>query len=182
MEADIGQYEVLQGGKFAHMTEPMVSFARRTIWINMGCLKRMPDTTYVHFLLLRQEQKLIIKPSTEDQLDAVRWCTPLGNTRKIICHPDLWNDIISLMGWDGKARYRLLGRFVQASEWNGFAFDMARAEKFSLDAASYPSHSRANEATSKSDILTNQTWEAHCLNPLIRRFENDTLITFNKGD
>ena len=170
MEADIRQYEVLQGSKFAHMTEPMVSFARRTIWINMGCLKRMPDTTYVHFLLLRQEHKLIIKSSTEDQLDAVRWRTPSGNPRKIICHADLWNDIISLMGWDDKARYRILGRFVQASDWDGFAFDMTRAERFSA------------EATSIGDVFAFQTWEEHCSNPLVNRFENDTLITFDEGD
>jgi len=180
MESDIGQYEVIAGDKFAHLTEPVVSFARRAVWINMGCLKRMPNTFYVHFLLLRQERKLIIKSAVEEQLDVVRWCTPSGNPRKITCHADLWSDIISLMEWSEDSRYRLLGRFIHAPDWNGFAFDMTRAEEFRP--GEVEESSLSTEMTSTKDSRINQTWEEHSLSPLISRFSEDTAITFDEGE
>ena len=124
MEVDIGQYEVLRGENFSHMTEPMVSFARREVWVNMVCLKRMPDTLYVHFLLLRQKRNLVIKPGAEDQQDGARWCTPSRRPRKILCKADFWHDITSLMGWTDNNRYRLLGRFAHDSNGDEIVFDM----------------------------------------------------------
>jgi len=180
MGTDIGRYEVLTGDKFAHLTEPVVSFARRAVWINRGCLKRMPNIIYVHFLLLRQERKLIIKSAAEEQLDVVRWCTPLGNSRKIICHDDLWDDISSLMGWNENNRYRLLGRFIHAPDWNGFAFDMTRAEEFQPGEVTRAPLS--TELASTKDSRANQTWEEYRLNPLISRFSEDTLNTFDEGE
>ena len=179
MEVDIGQYEVLRGEGFAHMTEPMVSFGRRAVWINMGCLKRLPDTVYVHFLLLRKTKRLIIKPSVEEAQEVARWCTPSGKSRKIMCHIDFWNDITALMGWNDKDRYRLLGRFVRNSDWDGFAFDMARAEVFTLDEIN-PALARSPEAAPEKDSLSCQTWEEHCRNPLVTRFDEDTLIAIDE--
>jgi len=176
MVADIGQYEVQQGERFAHMTEPMVSFARSEVWINMGCLKRMPDTVYVHFLLFRQSRRLVIKPGLEEHQNGVRWCTPSGKPRRIICAADFWDDITSLMGWNENNRYRLLGRFANDSGGGQFAFDMTRAEVFPLAGIARPS-----ELAADTNSLTNQTWEEYCKNPLVRRFEEDTLIVIDEG-
>lgn len=178
MEADIGQYEVLQGESFVHLTEPMISFARRAVWINTSCLKRLPDTVYVHFLLFRQTRKLIIKAGVEEAQDVIRWCTPSGKPRKILFDAEFWNDITALMGWSNLNRYRLLGRFVHSSDWTGFAFDMTRAEVFPLDGIK-PSLQIPEAALDKAFIPC-QTWEDHCHNPLISRFREDTLITIDE--
>jgi len=177
MEANIGQYEVQSGVKFAHRTEPIVSFARREFWINMGCLKRMPDIRYVHFMLLRQTRKLYIKAGIEETMDVVRWCTPSGKPRRVIIDADLWHDITSLMGWNDTSRYRLLGRFVSDRNGGGFVFDLARAEVFPLDG-----RSRSGETMSKKVPAANFTWDEHCKSPLITRFAEDTLITVGEGD
>ena len=135
--------------------------------VNMGCLRRLPDTVYVHFLLFRQQRRLIIRPSAEESRDVIRWCTPSGKPRRILCDEDFWNDITALMGWDNRSRYRLLGRFVHGSDWDGFAFDMTRAKVFSLEGI---------ESEPEITILPCQTWEEHCRNPLVSRIEEDTMI------
>ena len=180
MSIDIGQYEVLRGEDFAHMTEPMVSFARRAVWINMGCLKRMPSTVYVHFLLSKGMHSLIIKPSVEEERDVVRWCTPSGKPRKIMCDIDFWNDLTAHMGWNERNRYRVLGRFVHGLDWDGFAFDMTRVEVFPIEAIDSASTPLVGEAAAGRGSLLCQTWEEHCKNPLVSRFEKDTLIEIDE--
>lgn len=179
MENDIKQYEVLRGEKFSHMTEPMISFARKMVWVNMNCLKRLPDTAYVHFLLFRKKYRLIIKSSTEEAQDVIRWCTPSGKPRKIICEEELWRDITMLMGWDDENRYRVLGRVIHGSGWDGIAFDMAGAEMFAPGATLPSSMSCAGPAYGKVPPPY-QTWEEHCRNSLVSRFEEDILIMIDE--
>lgn len=181
MEPDIGQYEVLRGERFAHATEPILSFARREVWVNMVCLKRLPSIVYVHFLFLRDTQRLIIKPGMEESLDVVRWRTPSGKPRKILCDKDFWNEVTLFTGWTNKNRYRLLGRFVHDSNWDGFAFDMKRAEIFPLR-ENAPSLQQDREVVPENPLVPSQTWIEHCRNPLINRFEEDTLIEIDKEE
>ena len=176
METDDIKYsEVLQCEKFAHQTEPMISFSQKNIWVNMGCLKRIPNTFYVHFLLFRQTRIFMILTGIEGMLDVVRWCTPSGKPRKIICDAELWDDIITFMNWNNKIRYRLLGRFVQTSYGGGFAFDMARAVEFplceTLDTPPPPSNSVPQAY---------RTFEKHLQNPLVTKFKTDTVITIDE--
>ena len=173
LDDNIGHGEVQRGEKFAHRTEPIMSFARREVWVNMGCLKRLPDTRYVHFLLFRQTRKLLIKPGLEETMDVFRWCTPSGKPRRVKCDDELWHDITSLMGWSDTSRYRLLGRFVCGANGGDFAFDLTRAEVFPPVGASQPLD---------ADNTPTLTWDEHCKNPLITRFEEDTLITLDVGE
>ena len=171
MVDDIERYEVLRGEIFSHSTEPIISFARKSVWINMGCLKCMPNTTYVHFLLLRQARKLIIKHSTEESLDTVRWCTHSGKPRKILCDAEFWNDLTALMDWNDQYRYKLLGRFVHSSDWDGLAFDMTRAERIPIAGTAAP-----------CKYYNSQTLEEHIKNPLVKRFTEDTSINTNEAE
>lgn len=160
------------------MTEPMVSFARGAFWINAGCLKRSPETIYVHFLILRSQRKLILKLCSEEELDAVRWCTPSGKPRKILCNEDFFGDIFTLIDWNHNNRYRLLGRMIASSGWMGFAFDLTRAEVFPLTGVNSKDTS---EPSTHSDTGKpfGEIWNQHCCNPLINKFLEDTVIMIN---
>lgn len=179
MADDIKQYEVLRGERFSHMSEPIITFAQKMIWINMICLKRLPDTVYVHLLLFREKHRLIIKPSTEESPDVIRWCTPSGKPRKIMCEEEFWQDITMLMGWDDQNRYRIPGRFIHGSGWDGIAFDMARAEVFT-PGATLPSSMLCAEATGEKASPSYQTWEEYCQNPLVSRIEKDVVIVIDE--
>ena len=172
-DADIGHGELQRGEKFAHKTEPIMSFARRALWVNMGCLKRMPDTSYVHFLLFRQTRKLLLKPGLEETMDVFRWCTPSGRPRRVMVDVELWRDITLLTGWNDTNRYRLLGRFVCGPNGGDFAFDLTRAEVFpQVDS------SQSVETTKPPNLI----WDEHCKNPLVTRFEMDTVIAIDEGE
>jgi hypothetical protein len=172
MDDNIRHGEVQRGEMFAHRTEPIISFARREVWVNMGCLKRMSDTSYVHFLLFRQTRKLLLKPGLEETMNVFRWCTPSGKPRRVKCDDELWQDITSLMGWSDTSRYRLLGRFVRGTNGGDFAFDLTRAEVFPLVGTPQPL---------EADKMPTLTWDEHCKNPLITRFQEDTVIAVGEG-
>lgn len=177
MEIDIGQYEVLPGKLFSHMAEPAISFSKKAIWINMGCLKSVPDTFYVHFLLFRIEKSLIIKPCAGEERDAVRWCTFSGKPRNILCNDDIWIDITSLMGWNDHDRYRLLGHLVHSSGWSGLAFDMTRAIVISRsEAYDEPQTQSCHEAAE------HPSWAEYSRNPLVKRFAEDTRIVTDEEE
>lgn len=159
METNINQTLVIQGEQYAQLTEPTVTFSKRMIWINMACLKRFPDIRYVRFMVEAKERKFMIATCKEEESATVRWCTLSRKPRKILCEPDIWNEITKLMGWNDTDRYKLLGKFIQDSSWSGFAFDMTRV------IGSSPSF---------------QTLAEHIRNPLVTRFERDTAISLNE--
>ena len=180
-EANIGHYELVRGERFAHMTEPMVSFARGAFWVNVGCLKRSPETTYVHFLLFRPQRRLILKPCGEEERNAVRWCTPSLKPRKVLCDCDFFSELFTLMGWSQNNRHRLLGRVAHNSDWTGFAFDLTRAVVFPL--AGVESDKNPEPATPPGvDNPFGGTWDEHCRNPLVNRFSKDTVIMVDEEE
>jgi len=144
--------------KFTHISEPVISFARRKIWFNMCCLKRLPNTVHVHFLLIHQEKQFIVIAATDEAFHTARWCSPSRNPRKITCIPEMWQEITSLMGWNDKTHYKLIGKPVQESEWQGFMFDMSQATE------------------------PPKTWGEYLKKPTINRFTENTYITIGEGE
>lgn len=63
-------YQVVRGEFFAHMNEPSVCFNQNKVYVNVGCLKRLPDVDYVQILVNSEEKKLVIRPAGEDEKDA----------------------------------------------------------------------------------------------------------------
>lgn len=160
---------VFRGENFAHINEPTVSFARRKIWFNAACLKNLPNATHVHFMLQKESRKFFAIESTDSTINAVRWCTISRNARKIVCDEDTWNEIFTTANWSENFRYKLMGCFVHTPYGYGFAFDLTRAQKFSLDGIQEKA----------SSVIT---LEEHNKNPLVKRFENDTTILINEGE
>jgi hypothetical protein len=161
---------VFRGENFAHINEPTVSFARRKIWFGMACLKHLSNATHVHFALQKEARRFLVIESTDATLNAVRWCTPSKNMRKISCDADVWDEIFTVENWSEEFRYKLLGCFVHTSLGYGFAFDLTRTQKFSLDGTS------TDEKNPPAITL-----DEHCKNPLVKRFESDIAIPIDEG-
>lgn len=126
-------YEVVRGAFFAHLFEPSVKLARETVSVNSACIRRLPDTEYVQFLVNRDEKKLAVKPCTEDTKDSFRWSTLCkdGKVRPktISCKP-FYEKIMKLMGWDPDARYRIMGKLIRTRTETLFVFDLKEPEMF----------------------------------------------------
>ena len=135
-------YEVVRGAFFAHLFEPSVKIVKETVSVNSACIRRLPDTEYVQFLVNRDEKKLAVKPSAEDVKDSFRWAS-VGKDGKIrpktiSCKP-FFDKIMKLMEWDPDTRYRIMGKFIRTKQEMLFVFDLKEPECFKRKGkVSYP--------------------------------------------
>jgi hypothetical protein len=124
-------YEVTRGVFFAHIFEPTIRLIGGKVFVNVACLKKMPDTEYVQFLVNRAEKKLAVKPCSEDTKDSFKWLA-VGKDGKvrpriIPCKP-FYEKIMKLMNWDPDTGYRIIGKFIRTKTECLFVFDLKDVE------------------------------------------------------
>lgn len=125
-------YQVVRAEFFAHLYEPSVTLNKETVSVNAACLRKLPDFEYVQFLVNPGEKKLAVKPCSEDMKDSFRWCTGDGKKKKpkkITCKI-FFAKVMSLMGWDPRYRYKILGKLMRAKDDSLFVFDLSSAEAY----------------------------------------------------
>ena len=125
-------YQVVRAEFFAHLYEPSVTLNKETVSVNAACLRKLPDFEYVQFLVNPGEKKLAVKPCSEDMKDSFRWCTGDGKKRKpkkITCKI-FFAKVMSLMDWDPRYRYKILGKLIRAKDDSLFVFDLSSAEAY----------------------------------------------------
>jgi len=170
-------YEVVHGAFFAHLFEPSVKLVRETVSVNSACIRKMPDTEYVQFLVNRDEKKLAVKPCTEDTKDSFRWSS-VGKDGKarpktISCKP-FFEKIMNLMNWDPDMRYRIMGKLIRTRSESIFVFDLKEPEKFKRgQRATYPDEWKENFG---------KPAEEHENEALVSFCENDSVFYLEKED
>ena len=110
-------YQVVRGEFFAHIFEPSVTLNREKVSVNVACLRKLPGTEYVQFLVNPTEKKLAVKPSSEEIKDSFRWCSGEGKNRKpktITCRI-FFGKVMSLMNWNPEYRYKILGKLIRTT-------------------------------------------------------------------
>ena len=125
-------YQVVRGEFFAHIFEPSVTLNREKVSVNVACLRKLPGTEYVQFLVNPTEKKLAVKPSSEEIKDSFRWCSGEGKNRKpktITCRI-FSGKVMSLMNWNPEYRYKILGKLIRAKSDLLFVFDLNCAETY----------------------------------------------------
>ena len=125
-------YQVVRAEFFAHLFEPSVTLNKETVSVNMACLRKLPNTEYVQFLVNPIERKLAVKACSEDMKDSFRWSSGEGKNRKpkkIACRI-FFAKVMDLMGWDPKYRYKVLGKLMRNKGDTLFVFDLNSAEAY----------------------------------------------------
>ena len=138
-------YQVVRGEFFAHLFEPSVTLNREKVSVNTACLRKLPETDYVQFLVNPTEKKLAIKPCQEDMKDSFRWTTGEGKNRKpksITCKI-FFAKVMNLMGWNPEYRYKILGKLIRTKTDLLFIFDLSSAETFGIRSNGNPTASRS---------------------------------------
>lgn len=120
-------YQVVRGEYFAHLYEPSISFSRSKISLNTACLKRFPSIDYVQILVNSEENKLAVRPCSEDEKDSFLWCTSKRKPKQITCRV-FYAKIIDLMNWNSDYRYKLLGKLIKSGNEYLFIFDLTATE------------------------------------------------------
>ena len=136
--ADTGEfsydgYQVVREEFFAHLFEPSVTFNSEKVSVNTACIRKLPHTEYVQFLVNPTEKKLAVKPCSEDTKDSLRWATSQADGKR---HPKsitcriFFAKVMKLMGWDPCCRYQILGKPVRSNGETIFVFDLTSAKTY----------------------------------------------------
>ncbi len=170
-------YEVVHGAFFAHLFEPSVKLVKETVSVNAACLRKLPGTEYVQFLVNRDEKKLAVKPCTEDTKDSFRWASVGKNgkpkPKTISCKP-FFDRVMKLMEWDPNMRYRINGKLIRTKTESIFVFDLKERESFQRKGKTmYPDE--WNEGFGVSV-------EEHDNNALVSFTENDSVFYLEKEE
>lgn len=126
-------YQVVRGEFFAHLFEPSVTFKDAKVSVNAACLNKLPNVTFVQFLVNPNEKKLAVKPCDEELKDSFSWAS--RNTagkrkpRQISCEM-FFAKVMKLMGWNPQYRYKVLGKLIRTKNDTLFVFDLTSAETY----------------------------------------------------
>ena len=120
-------YQVVRGEYFAHIYEPSITFNRCKVSLNTACIKRLPDINYVQILVNSEENKLAVRPCSEDEKDSFLWCTQKRKPKQITCRV-FFAKIVHLMNWNPDYRYKLLGKLIKSGNEHLFIFDLNSTE------------------------------------------------------
>ena len=55
-------YQIVRGEFFAHLTEPSLTFNRYKVYVNMACLRKAEETTFVQVLVNPEAKKIVVRP------------------------------------------------------------------------------------------------------------------------
>ncbi len=124
-------YQVVRGEFFAHTFEPTLTFSENKVYVNMACIKKLPQIEYVQILVNPDEKKVAVRPCMEDARDSFRWCsaTAKRTPKQVTCRV-FYGKIFSLMNWSHKYRYKLLGKLICSNDELLFVFNLNSPEIF----------------------------------------------------
>jgi len=129
---DFEDFQVVRREFFAHLREPSVTFNECKFQVNMACLTKFPNCDFAQVLVSQEEKILALRPCAEGTKDAYMWCGVSKGKRKpkaITCKL-FFAKIVSLMNWNPKYRYKLLGRLIHANGEYLIAFDLNAPEVY----------------------------------------------------
>ena len=125
-------YQVVRTELFAHLRAPAIVIRPDSISFNTSCINGLSDTVHINIMVNPSKRHMIVVKSTEDKKDALRWCMvkeDLRKTRRITC-PLFAAMVYSMMNWDRKYRYKILGYRIKANDEDIFIFDLNDREMF----------------------------------------------------
>ena len=104
----------------------------------MPSMTRMSSSghvVYIKFYIDHNAKQLAIKECDPDDKNAIRWCVEKKDgthkSRKITGR-DFSNMIYTLMEWDRKKRYKIIGFMIEVDGEDVFLFDLTMTEKFDI--------------------------------------------------
>ena len=98
----------------------------------MACLTKFPSFDFAQVLVSQEQKVLALRPCAEGTKDAYMWCSTTKGKRKpkpITCKL-FFAKIVSLMNWNPKYRYKLLGRLIHSNGEYLIAFDLNAPEVY----------------------------------------------------
>lgn len=139
-------YVVVRKELFAHLRDPAIIIRPDSISFNQACIDGLPETVYIRLSVNEQLKRILVEPCHEDTPHALRWCIAKGDkrkSRKMMGSP-FANLLYSVMGWDKRTRYKVLGFRINLQGIPAYVFLLDTPEKFDITS---PARKRKGKAT-----------------------------------
>lgn len=127
------RFRVIRKELFAHLRDPALTIRTDGITFNTACINKLEGVVYIKFYIDHNAKQLAIKECDPDDKNAIRWCIEKKDgTRKSrkITGREFSNMIYTLMEWDRKKRYKIIGFLIEVDGEDVFLFDLTMTEKF----------------------------------------------------
>lgn len=123
-------YQVVRREFFSHKFDPTLTIKGNSIIFNNACISRLEQVVFVQVLVNPTTEKLVIRPCSEGDRDAIRWCVAKEEKRKsrqITC--GLFTaKLYEMMGWEALYRYKLQGTKINYQGEQLYVFDLTSTE------------------------------------------------------
>ncbi len=132
LDFDLNSFQIVRREFFSHLNEPSITFCDYKVGLNMACIKRLPETDYVQFLVNQETKILAVRPCSEYDAHAFLWCNNNGGKRKPrqVTGKLFVMKICQMMDWNPDYRYKILGKLIRANGQFLFVFDLTATEMY----------------------------------------------------
>ena len=117
---------------YADLKDPAMTIRDGSICFNNACISSLEDVMYIETFFNDKLKRFALFKSRPGASGSLRWCSVKKgkrSSRKISC-PDLTSPLYSLMNWDKKYRYRVLGYLIEVDNQQVYVFDFKYYKMF----------------------------------------------------
>lgn len=125
-------YEMVRREMFAHIRSAQMTIRKDSVSFNQAIINALPDTVYIQIMVSRDQKRVAIRGSNEDDKDSIRWCTVKNGKHKPrkIGRPKFGEMVFEMMGWEDGCRYKALGHHIIYEGRDLFVFELEEAEMY----------------------------------------------------
>lgn len=139
--------DVVRAEFISDSNEPTISFYNCQLYVNMVCIKKLPEIDYVQFLINKTKNQLALLPCKEDDRDAFLWRTinrKNGKRQPKYITAQIFSAMLfEHMGWNIHARYKLMGKVKMSKGVKLIVFELGAYRAFAKSTA-YKDNSASN--------------------------------------
>lgn len=133
------EVNVVRAEFISDINKPTISFNNCQLYVNMVCIKKLPEIDYVQFLINKTKNQLALLPCKEDDRDAFLWRTINRKSGKLqpkyITAHIFSAMLFEHMGWDIHTRYKLMGKVKISKGVKLIVFDLDAYKAFTKPTA-----------------------------------------------
>ena len=118
--------KVVRKELFANLRDPVVTILYENITFNTACINGLEDV-WGNLMLDEEAGLLAVQECDENDKHALRWCIAKPDkrkSRKMTC-PGFTDLLYSMMNWDKKCLYKILGHQIEFERKPLYVFDLS---------------------------------------------------------
>ena len=125
---DLSGYELVRKAFFSPYGQIEVTFYPDYFYFNGSAIHKFPDAQRVEILIMPREQKMAVRPTTDNSRYQIQWSYKKDNKLfpYIITGRAYLPTLYEIFGWEKDAEYKVMGCF-QSGEESFLLFDMTEA-------------------------------------------------------